>query len=142
MQTSKVRFSASEIDRLCKIQHLRVLFQTVLSFQPLTTLKQSFTDIFLNRCSWKFRISHKKYLCWSLFLIKLQISFYSKETPTQFLSCEYCDIFKNSFFKEHLWRLLLTTLAQSSTLDIWLSSGYAFVGGNSSFPYLIISEML
>ena len=102
MQTSKVRFSASEIDHLCKIQHLRVLFQTVLSFQPLTTLKQSFTDIFLNRCSWKFRISHKKYLCWSLFLIKLQISFYSKETPTQFLSCEYCDIFKNSFFKEHL----------------------------------------
>ena len=23
---------------------------------------------------------------------------YKKETPTQMFSCEYCDIFKNSFF--------------------------------------------
>ena len=25
-----------------------------------------------------------------------------KETPTQMLSCEYCEIFKNNFFAEHL----------------------------------------
>ena len=30
-----------------------------------------------------------------------------KETPTQVFSCEYCKIFKNSFFIEHLWWLLL-----------------------------------
>ena len=27
--------------------------------------------------------------------------FIKKETPTQVLSCEYCEIFKNSFFVEH-----------------------------------------
>ena len=29
------------------------------------------------------------------------------EAPTQLFSCEYCEIFKNIFFKEHLWWLLL-----------------------------------
>ena len=28
--------------------------------------------------------------------------FNNKETPTQVFSCEYCEIFKNSFFIEHL----------------------------------------
>ena len=27
---------------------------------------------------------------------------YSKETPAQVLSCEYCDIFRNNYFEEHL----------------------------------------
>ena len=30
-----------------------------------------------------------------------------KETLAQLLSCEFCEIFKNIFFKEHLWWLLL-----------------------------------
>ena len=25
-----------------------------------------------------------------------------KETPTQVLCCEYCEIFKNTYFEEHL----------------------------------------
>ena len=25
-----------------------------------------------------------------------------KETPTQLFSCEYCEIFKNTYFEEHL----------------------------------------
>ena len=33
--------------------------------------------------------------------------FANKETPTQVFSCEYCEVFKNSFFIEHLWWLLL-----------------------------------
>ena len=37
-----------------------------------------------------FAILTEKYLCWSLFLLK--------ETPTQVLSCKYCNISKNSFF--------------------------------------------
>ena len=32
-----------------------------------------------------------------------------KETPTQVYSCEYYEIFKNSFFTEHVWWLLLGT---------------------------------
>ena len=27
---------------------------------------------------------------------------YYKEIPTQVLSCEYCEIFKNTYFEEHL----------------------------------------
>ena len=30
-----------------------------------------------------------------------------KETPVQVFSCEYWEIFKNTFFVEHLWWLLL-----------------------------------
>ena len=46
-----------------------------------------------------------KQQCWSIFLIKLQawspatgLQRYLKETPTQVLSCEICEIFKNTFF--------------------------------------------
>ena len=41
--------------------------------------------------------SQEKNLRRSIFLIKV---------PTQMFSCEYCEIFKNTFFEEHL-RLLL-----------------------------------
>ena len=30
-------------------------------------------------------------------------NFLKKETLAQVFSCEFCDIFKNTFFKEHLW---------------------------------------
>ena len=52
-----------------------------------------------------------KHLCWSLSLTKLQPfspatllkrELYSKETPTQVISCEYCEIFKNTYFEENL----------------------------------------
>ena len=49
----------------------------------------------------KFPIFTGKHLCWSLFLIKLVCNFI-KGTPTQLLSCEYCEIFQNSYFEEHL----------------------------------------
>ena len=29
-------------------------------------------------------------------------SFFKKETPTQVLSCEVCEAFKNTYFEEHL----------------------------------------
>ena len=51
-----------------------------------------------------------KKLCWSVVLIKLQAfrrATLSKETPTQVLSSEICEIHKNTFFAEHpQWRLL------------------------------------
>ena len=56
-----------------------------------------------------------KHLWWSLFLIHLQalrpvfpsylnfiMQLYLKETPAQVFSCEYCKIFKNTYFEEHL----------------------------------------
>ena len=33
-----------------------------------------------------------------------------KQTSTQVFSCEYCEIFKNSYFEDHLWWLLLSLL--------------------------------
>ena len=40
-----------------------------------------------------------KHLRWSLFLIKLQgLQNSWEETPIQVFSCDYCGIFKNSFF--------------------------------------------
>ena len=43
-----------------------------------------------------------KYLCQSLFLIKLQA-----------LACEICEISKNTFSTEHLWWLLLNNEART-----------------------------
>ena len=40
------------------------------------------------------------------FLIKLQAeacNFLKKETLAQVFSCEFCEIFKNTLFTEHLW---------------------------------------
>ena len=45
-----------------------------------------------------------KHLCWSLFLIKWQardLQIYQKETPTRVFCCEYCEIFKSTYFDEH-----------------------------------------
>ena len=45
-----------------------------------------------------------KYLCQRLFFNKvaLLLNFIKKETLAQLLSCEFCKIFKNTFFLEHL----------------------------------------
>ena len=45
-------------------------------------------------------------MCWSLFLIKLQLwepATLLKKAPTQVFSCEICKLFKNNYFEEHLW---------------------------------------
>ena len=47
----------------------------------------------------------RKHPCWSFFSIKMQDGDtwnFIKKTPTQILSCEICEIFKNTYFKEHL----------------------------------------
>ena len=49
-----------------------------------------------------------KHLCQSLFFKKScspkACNFIKKEILAQVLSCEFCEISKNTFFKEHLWR--------------------------------------
>ena len=47
----------------------------------------------------------EKHLCWSLFLIKLLIlQPYLKKTLAKVFSCEFCEIFKNTFFTEPFWK--------------------------------------
>ena len=54
-----------------------------------------------------FEIFTEKYLCWGLFLIKLQdfksATFLKRDSNTG-ASCGYCKFFKNSFFIAHLRR--------------------------------------
>ena len=55
----------------------------------------------------------KLYACINIYQLEINTvqaeacNFIKKETPTQVFSCEYCEIFKGSFFIEHLWWLLL-----------------------------------
>ena len=43
-------------------------------------------------------------------------NFTKKETPTQLFYCEFCEIFKNTFFIKHLRWLLLTNLSHQLSL--------------------------
>ena len=49
-----------------------------------------------------------KHLFQSLFLIEFFNKLFKKKTQTQVFSCEFCEIFKNTFFMEHRrWLLLI-----------------------------------
>ena len=47
-----------------------------------------------------------KHLCWSFFFNKVAdlrpATLLKKETPTQLFSYSFCEIFKNTYFVEHL----------------------------------------
>ena len=43
----------------------------------------------------------------SLFFNKVACNFITTETLAQVISCEFCEIFKNNFFTEYLWWMLL-----------------------------------
>ena len=61
-----------------------------------------------------------KHLCWGFFLIKLQAfrpATFSKRDSNIAVSCGYCEIFKNSFFTEHLWWLFLKVLPHYSKIS-------------------------
>ena len=67
--------------------------------------KQSPRGVLYKKCSWKFRIIHRKTPVPESLLIKLQAqvcNFIKKETLAQVLSLEFCKISKNTFFTEHL----------------------------------------
>ena len=69
-------------------------------FQVNFLLKQPFSDFFKVGVLKSYAIFAGKHLRWSYFWIKFQ-SFRPatlKITPTKVLFCEYCKIFKNSFF--------------------------------------------
>ena len=99
----------------------RLFFNKVAGLKPATLLKNRFwhrcfpvsfakflRTPFLQNTSGQLLLSVEKvvlknfaiftgmHLCWGLFLIR------EKESPTQVLSWEYCEIFKNTYFKEHV----------------------------------------
>ena len=56
--------------------------------------KQSFAEVLQKRFSFKFRNIHRK----AFVLESFRPAALLKEIPTQLISCEICEIFKNSFF--------------------------------------------
>ena len=56
--------------------------------------KQLFAGVLENRCCQKFRKIHRK----TPVLESEACNFIKKETPTQVLSCEFCEIFENTNF--------------------------------------------
>ena len=85
---------------------------TLLVFRPATLLKRYRSSH--QRCSIKravlknFAIFTGKHLCRS--------RFFQKETPTLVFFCEYCEIFKNTYFEKHL-----RTTASEDTPTLMLS---------------------
>ena len=54
-----------------------------------------FADVLQNRCFSEFHNIHRKTL--------MLESLFNKVAGLKAFSCEYCEIFKNSFFIEQLW---------------------------------------
>ena len=57
--------------------------------------KQSFADVLQNRCSKKFRKFHRK--------IPVLEYLFNKVAGLMVFFLEVCEIFKNTFFTEHIW---------------------------------------
>ena len=52
-------------------------------------------------------------------------NFIKKETLAQVLSCEFCEIFKKTFFTEHLWT--------TASIVIWIFTGICIVIVSTKF---------
>ena len=95
---------------LCSSRHWQFLYRVVALNRFLKKAGMSKwrtqKPLFAN-----FEIFSGKHLCWSLFFS------YQKETPTHVLSCEYCKIFENIFFIDHLRWLLLKGSIMDSLLE-------------------------
>ena len=82
----------------------------------------------------KFSPNSQKNICVGIsFLIKLQpeiCNFIKKETPIRVFFCEFCEIFKNPFFIEHLQWLLLHVgfFKIKLTYGLHFSLNYFFAG--------------
>ena len=60
----------------------------------------------------------KKYEKMTILYSDLQL--YQKETPTQIFSWQYCEIYKNSYFEEHLWRVGFESFSFYVNLNVFL----------------------
>ena len=64
-------------------------------------------------CSQKFCKIHRISSCARVSFLIRACNFIKKETLTQVLSCEFCEISKNTFFTERLW----TTASETVDID-------------------------
>ena len=85
----------------------------------------------------------EKHLCLGLFLIQLQVSglqlFLKKETLTQVFFCEIFEIFKNTFFTEHLrWLLLVFWLRKVYRICIYLILFFSFHYLKLVFTFILV----
>ena len=81
------------------------LFEKTVYTQAIQVCQKQLPYVFFKEsCSEKFRNIHRKiFVLESLFNIVGDLQErYLKETPIQVFSCEYCKIFKNTYFEEHL----------------------------------------
>ena len=84
---------------ISKILNLKISSQNPKCLIPKAVVRRCFLKRGILQNFAKFT---GKQLCWSLFSIKLQTWRPPKETPIQAFSYEICEIFKNTFFTEHL----------------------------------------
>ena len=77
-----------------------------------------------------------KHLYQSLFFNKVAgvaSNFIKKETRSQVFSCEFCEIFKKTYFKEHLQTATSVTF---NTLETWETQGYNLMFDFTSYIFL------
>ena len=80
----------------------RSLILVKLQLLPKQPPKVSQKKVFLERC---LQNSQENTFVRDSILIKLQASGCKKETLVQVFSCEFCEIFKNTYFTEHLLKI-------------------------------------
>ena len=106
---------------LCDNQYLYMIHNLTIFWPIIWPFRSS-----RRRCSVKkgvlknFAKFTGKHLCQSLFLNKVAgdaCNFIKKEILAQVFSCEFSEIYKNTFLTEHLRRLLLTSLE-----SFWITS--------------------
>ena len=77
------------------------LFNKLFNYYIFKKIQKQPLEVFCKkRCSWKFRKLHRKAAVLDLFFMKLEVFFNLLKNPTQVLSCEICESFKNVWFEE------------------------------------------
>ena len=106
----------------------------ITSIQVISCL-QLLRNVYKTAILKKFRIFKGKYLCRGLFYAGLQASnCVEKETSTQIFSREYREIYKNTYFQEHL-----RTTASEPRQDSSRTSR-SEIDGSSCFKTIIFSH--
>ena len=83
-----------------------------------------------------------KHLCQSLFLIKLKalgLQLYLKRDSGTGVSCEFCEISKNTFSTEHLW---MTASAPSRVYYLFIFFGWGDLGFDSFSTVFIVQNLI
>ena len=79
---------------------LKNLLKFLKQFQKKIHAEAAVLRCLQDRCPEKIRKLHKETPVLESLFKKVSRN---KETPAQVLPCEFCEAFKNTFFKEHLW---------------------------------------